>query len=303
MSKVLTYVWPFLAFLNSFHFALTAAAFSILNLDDRVVIKSAQQFPISATGRLSNGCTASVLSKNILVTASHCIKSETISLTFSPGFVEGRASLGQFKVLNHFLPLQRSQTEVPQTSYWAQAIKDLGEEEALNFYYRHFDIALLEVEDIPLSYTGFYYLPKADLTLQDILENLKKPLLVFGYGATIYEPSQNLRLRGQNCLPMGLRSSPYPITQDNIRLLVDCDFLGGDSGGPILVGENDQYDLLIAVTSSGPDYGRRLIDRKAKVSEYDENLNVVYPAMTQTLKQIISSLPPKLKSQLRYKDF
>ena len=76
-----------------------------------VTTVAAANWPTARVGPLFNGgqhhCTASVVRsphRNLIVTAAHCLDNGDDNLVFVPGYRDGRAPYGKWKVLERYLP-------------------------------------------------------------------------------------------------------------------------------------------------------------------------------------------------------
>ncbi|EPX78243.1 trypsin-like serine protease [Litoreibacter arenae] len=203
----------------------TFVPFSVIGEDDRVAITDTRGFPERAivqtlfnNGRSDSLCTGTMISKDTVLTAGHCIHSGTqagrpySNYRLVPGRNVGAAPFGRCGAIAAYT-----------LSGWVNSVTSL---EA-----RYYDLGAIKLDcDIGLT-TGWMGVT----TMND--DQIEKPTIVHGYAADKAPPGRQW------------------VSTDKLRILWDLkgfyqnDTFGGTSGSPVMM--SDAGDYIVGVHTNG----------------------------------------------------
>jgi V8-like Glu-specific endopeptidase len=274
---------------------------SIHGTDHRVRVNDTTQYPYSAVG-WTGSCTASVIGKNLVLTAAHCLDGIVLDVSkFIPGYqgpYENDKPYGEYTIRKTIVSKQWESTTL--STFWESQVSAIGQKNALEGNRETKDIAILVVDDMPIKKIKQFELPRQNQAVFDFENKSAAERLVLSYAARLDRTDFGVQ-KSQSCSVL-LAKSPdddkaYPF------LYADCDTLGGDSGSALLVKSNTgkylisgslhgsvHSDEVVAPFTTGEITEDDLIDRASAYS-------TTFSSLTD---ELISQLTPAQQAQIHY---
>lgn len=193
---------------------------------ERVII-DAKKTPWNRIGNLSIAgrkfCSASLISDRVIVTAAHCLWNQNTEDWYPAQFIHFLAGYQQEDYVAH----SRAKTVIPNPDYQFQVSVDPT--------LLRKDWALIELEEPIGALLGYFSLQLLSQSEQKELQNSGTPVALAGYRRDTREALS---------LDTQCKLSPIPKHFPQSLLGNNCHGLSGDSGGPLLIQRNGQWQLL-----------------------------------------------------------